>query len=220
MSKQDTWIIVAAYNEERHLPDLLPRVKRYGLQIVVVDDGSRDNSYSIAQRHKVIVLRHAVNLGKGAAMKTGAEYALAKGAKAMLFIDADGQHHPEEIPQFISALKRHDIVFSYRKRVGPAPLIRRLGGRTINILFRLLYGVRLQDSICGFRAMSAQAYRKVRWSSRDYSVESEMIARAGKAGLRYTEIPIDTIYHDKYKGMTILDGAIVLWNLLWWRLTL
>ena len=221
ITKSNCWIIIAAYNEQRHLPDLLRKIKRLGYtHVVVVDDGSRDDTQQAAQRLGVTALRHTVNLGKGAAMKTGAEYALRGGAAALVFIDGDGQHGPHLLPQFVRALNAGNaIVFSYRQR-GRAPLIRMLGGRTINLFFRLLYGIRLQDSICGYRAMTAKAYRQVRWTSRDYSVESEMIARAGLQSIPYTEIPIDTVYHDEYKGMTVIDGLIVLWNLLWWRLAL
>jgi glycosyltransferase involved in cell wall biosynthesis len=220
MAKRKTWVIVAAYNEERHLPALLSRLKRQGLPIVVVDDGSKDRTSAVAAQAGVRVLQHIVNLGKGAAMKTGAEYALQQGAKAMIFIDGDGQHNPVFLKRFVAKLEHYDIVFSYRKRSEKAPLIRRFGGRAINMLFRVLYGISLQDSICGYRGMTAKAYNAVRWTSRDYSVESEMIARAGKAHLRYTEFPIDTIYHDTYKGMTVIDGISVVFNLLWWRLTL
>jgi UDP-N-acetylglucosamine---dolichyl-phosphate N-acetylglucosaminyltransferase len=221
IGKSDCFIVIAAYNETAHIAGVVKRVREQGYRnIIVVDDGSRDDTRSVAAKAGAIALRHMVNLGKGAAMKTGCDYAVREGARAIILVDGDGQHNPEELPKFLKALQNHDIVFSYRKKTGKAPLVRKMGGQFINLLFKLFYRIRLQDSICGYRAMTAAAYRKVRWNSRDYSVESEIIARAGNAGLRYTEVPIATVYHDKYKGMTVIDGVAVLWNLFWWRLTL
>ena len=222
MKPSDCFIVIAAYNEHKHIADVVHRVRKQGYHnIVVVDDGSKDKTQAIAKKAGAVALRHVINLGKGAAMKTGADYAFKKGAKAIILVDGDGQHHPNELPKFLRALtKGNDIVFSYRRRTGEAPLVRKLGGQFINVLFKLFYGISLQDSICGYRAMTAHAYHKVRWTSSDYSVESEIIARAGKTGLRYTEVPIATIYHDKYKGMTIVDGFSVLGKLFLWRFTL
>jgi hypothetical protein len=82
----------------------------------------------------------------------------------------------------------------------------------------ILYGIRLNDTQCGFRAFSGDAYKKIRWNASDYSMESEMISRAGKQRLKYVQIPIRTIYSDKYKGTTILDGIRIVINMVRWRL--
>jgi UDP-N-acetylglucosamine---dolichyl-phosphate N-acetylglucosaminyltransferase len=222
MKASDCCIVIAAYNESKHIATVVRRVRKQGYSnIVVVDDGSKDATSAMAKKAGAVALRHIINLGKGAAMKTGADYAFKKGAKAIILVDGDGQHEPEELPKFLKALgKGNDIVFSYRRRTGKAPLVRKLGGQFINMLFKIFYGITLQDSICGYRAMTRHAYETVRWTSTNYSVESEIIARAGKAKLRYTEVPIATIYHDKYKGMTVVDGFSVLWRLFLWRFTL
>ena len=85
-------------------------------------------------------------------------------------------------------------------------------------MVRLLYGIQLNDTQCGFRAFTSDAYKKVRWNSSDYSMESEMIARAGKQNLKYVQIPIETIYSDRYKGTTIVDGMKIVMNMIWWKL--
>ena len=91
-------------------------------------------------------------------------------------------------------------------------------GNFINQVNNLLFGVKLSDTQSGYRALRAEAYKKIRWSSADYSLESEMIANLRKASLGYKEIPIKTIYPDKYKGTTIVDGVRIVLNMIWWRL--
>ena len=140
-----------------------------------------------------------------------------QGAEAMVVLDADAQHDPSEIPKFIAQLESHDIVFGYRKYNKAMPWILKFGNKAINSATRILYGIRLQDTQCGYRAFTAEAYRKIRWQASDYSMESEMITRAGKNKLSYAEVPIETIYGNKYKGTTILDGIKIVFNLLWWR---
>lgn len=220
-TKNHCWIVIAAHNERGHIGDVILRSRKQGFRnIVVVDDGSQDDTQRIAQQKGAIALRHIVNLGKGAAMKTGADYAISRGAKALIFMDGDGQHKPEELGRFLSSLNRgYAIVFGARKRTEHMPLVLRLGNWFITTVVRVFYNLRLRDVLSGYRAMTADAYRCVRWVSRDYSVESEMIARAGKNNLRYAEFEIATIYHDKYKGTTFLDGFPIVFNLIWWRMT-
>src|SRR5689334_16077776 len=107
-----TAIVVAAYNEEKHIEKLVKDIRANGYEwIIVVDDCSHDKTYTYATNAGATVLRHVVNLGKGAAMKTGAEYAVLHGAEALVFLDGDGQHHPKEIKHFEKELKNgHDIV--------------------------------------------------------------------------------------------------------------
>ena len=81
-----------------------------------------------------------------------------------------------------------------------------------------MYKIKLKDTQCGYRAFSAKAYKKIKWKSSDYSMESEMIANVGKHHLKYAEIPIQTIYSDKYKGTTIVDGIKIVFNMLLWKI--
>jgi len=204
--KQDFWVIIPAYNESRSIRDVVEGAKRYCKNIVIVDDGSRDTTYQVAKKTGAIVLRHIVNLGKGAALKTGCDFAIMHGADKIVVLDADGQHNPDEISKFVKLLEDCDIVFGYRKFTKNMPFVLRFGNVFINYAINLLYRMRLKDTQCGYRAFTAHAYKKIRWKALDYSMESEMIANAGKHKLKYTEIEIQTIYSDKYKGTTILDG--------------
>lgn len=212
------YVVIPAYNESRHISDVIKKVKKYAKNIIVVDDGSRDKTYELALKSKVNVLRHIVNLGKGAALKTGCDYALKKGAEIIIVIDADGQHDPAEIPNLLKALKDSNIVFTQRRFSKTMPALFRFGNWFIDGTIKMLFGIYLKDTQCGYRAFTAPAYKKIRWKASDYSMESEMIANAGKKHLKYKTIPIQTIYSEKYKGTTIFDGIKIVYNLLKWRL--
>lgn len=216
--KQKTFAVIAGYNEEKHIRKVARQTKKFVNEVIVVNDGSRDKTESETMASGATVLTHITNLGKGAAMKTGAEYAINAGADIIVFLDADGQHEPKDIPRFVKALAKTDIVFGARKREGSSmPIILRFGNWFISEIIFRLYGLRLHDSQCGFRAIRAEAYPYLVWRSTDYSVESEIIAWAGKAKLRYKELWIKTIYHDKYKGTTPMHGFPIVWNLFMWR---
>ena len=216
--KSGVFAVIPAHNEEKHIGDVVRQAKKYVDNAVVVDDGSRDGTVEEAKKSGAIVLKHLVNLGKGAALKTGCDYAIKNKADIIVAIDADAQHNPKEIPKFIGAVKMHDVAIGYRKLNMSMPFILRFGNWFINKTIRFLYGVKIKDSQCGYRAFTSEAYGKLRWKASDYSMESEMIAKIGKHRLSYAEVPIETIYSDKYKGTTILDGINIVFNLLLWRL--
>ena len=115
-------------------------------------------------------------------------------------------------------MKNNEIVFSYRKQADSMPFVLKFGNRFINDSLRLLFKINIHDSQCGYRAFKADAYKKVRWSARDYYMETEMIVKAGKHHLKYEQIPIETIYGDKYKGTTVADGLKIVMKMFGWRL--
>lgn len=213
-----TYAVIPAYNEEKTIQEVVQRTILFVPQIIVVDDGSRDRTFEKAKAMGVTVLRHDINLGKGAALKTGCDYAILKGAAQLIVLDADGQHDPEELPRFIEALDHYDIVFGSRQFSPEMPWILRAGNHGLNLLVRALYNIKLQDTQSGFRAFTAETYQKIRWQATDYCMESEMIANAGKYRVRYIELSIKTKYLDKYKGTTVVDGLKIGINMIAWRL--
>jgi glycosyltransferase involved in cell wall biosynthesis len=215
---KNTWIVIPAYNEAKRILPVLRKVKRHYGNVIVVDDGSVDGTSQVAKRSGAIVLRHIVNLGKGAALKTGCDYCLSLGADSIVVMDADGQHDPGDIPNFLKALKKADVVLGYRRLNENMPIIFRFGNSFINAVLYALYNIKLHDTQCGYRAFTSSAYRKIRWAALDYSMESEMIANIGRSHLVYKEIPIDTIYADRYKGTTVIDGFKIVLNMFTWRL--
>ena len=215
---QNLWAIIPAYNEGNRIGGIIRKTRQYVDNVIVVNDGSRDDTKKISEKDGAIVLSHVINLGKGAALKTGCDFAVKNGAEFVVVLDADAQHKPESIPRFIEKLKAYDIVFSYRKASGQMPMILRFGNWFISKTTGILYGIKIIDTQSGFRAFSASAYKKIRWNASDYSMESEMISRAGKQRLKYVQIPIETIYSDKYKGTTVIDGIKIVLNMFWWKI--
>lgn len=200
----NVFIIIPACNEEQHIADVITAAKQYCSNIIVVDDGSIDETFYISSQ-LTKTLRLPVNMGKGYALRLGCDYAIKNGADIIVAIDSDGQHQAEDIPRFLNELKDNDIVFGYRQK-GRMPSVLKLGNKGLSWIGKIRYGINLQDSQCGFRAFTKKAYEKIRWNSNDYTVESEMMALTGKHKLKYKELGIQTIYNDKYKGTTVVNG--------------
>ncbi|MBD3303544.1 glycosyltransferase [Candidatus Woesearchaeota archaeon] len=217
---KNTYVIIPAYNEEKNISKAVRNTKKYSQNIIVVDDGSQDRTKEFAIQNNVIVLRHEKNAGKGVALKTGCEFALKKGAQILVLIDADNQHDPSLIPKFVDTIrnKKVNIVFGTRKLGGQMPVVYRFGNWFLNKIIAILCGINLRDTQCGFRAFTSQAYKKIRWQSKRYAAESEVVALVRKHKLRYAELEIPTIYHDKFKGTTPLDGIRILFSIVKWKI--
>lgn len=219
MKPVDFFVVIPAYNEAPRIRDVILKVKKYTQKIIVVDDGSTDQTTEVAKKSGALVLRHKLNLGKGAAMKTGAEAAFDLGVEAVIFLDADGQHDPRHIPAFAKRLEQFDIVFGSRNLSYGVPFVRYLGNKIGSVLINQLFRIYRSDMLCGFMSLSRKSYQKIKWDSSRYGVETEIVARTGKNKLKYTEVVIDTIYLDKYKGVTLFDAIGILFNIPRWLIT-
>lgn len=216
------YIVLPYYNEKKHIQGLIAGLLKQKFPVVVVDDGSSDNGVDASTASNVTIIKHRVNLGKGSAMKTGAEYAFAQGADAVIFMDSDGQHSLEDIKAFVSKLntKKFDIIFGSRHLKKGVPMVRYFGKKLASVVVKVLFNVKISDPICGFRALTKNGYNKVRWNSTGYGVEVEMVARVGKYKVSYSEVPVKTIYHDHVKGVTMLDAFGILGEVVKWRVRL
>ncbi len=218
----DITVVVPAHNEEDRIGEVLKDLKKTKLPTIVIDDGSTDRTYQIAKKYKTTVLRHKVNLGKGAAMKTGCEAAFSMGAEAVILMDSDGQHKVEDLSHFIDALEkdRFDVVFGSRNLSHGVPLVRYMGNKVASILISLLFGIYISDLICGYKGLTKKTYKKLDWESTGYGVETEMAIKTGKYGLKHCEVPVQTVYYDNVKGVTILDAFNILFDVIRWRVKL
>ncbi len=219
-------VVSPAYNEERIINRFLDNISKLKMPLYVVDDGSVDDTYKILSKYKMQgrkceILRHEVNLGKGAAMKTGAEAAFLDGFEAVVFIDSDGQHDVEELPKFIKKLEEgYDVVFGKRDFKSRMPFVRLLGNKLASFLISVLFKIKISDILCGYRAITKKAYNKLKWESLGYEVETEMVIRVAKNGLKYCEVPVSTLYLDAYKGVSLIDSFGIFLNVLRWRIVL
>jgi glycosyltransferase involved in cell wall biosynthesis len=218
-------VVIPAYNEGRRVADVVRSLPGSLLGVervvaLVIDDGSSDDTALAARTAGATVLRHRVNLGKGAALRTGCEGANRLGADAIVLMDADGQHLPGDLAGLVGPLfsGEVDVVLGSRRFGRGMPVATRAGNHILNGLLRALFSIRVSDSQCGFRAINGAAYPALRWNAADYAVETEMLVRIRQARLRWVEVPIATVYHDRYKGTQPLDGLRILRQMLAWRI--
>lgn len=215
------WVIIPGFNEEKYLAKVLKKVSAVTRNVIYVDDGSSDNSAKIAHGLIQHVLVHPLNLGKGAALRTGCDYAFNHlDAEAVIFLDSDDQHDPAEIPKFAEALDRHQVVFGVRKfSTDSMPLSRFLGNKIGSALITLLFGRYIPDIPSGYKALKKRAYQLLRWDALGYEVEMEIAVGVAKKKLSYATVEIETIYHDKEKGMDVLEAINILMQIVKWRIT-
>jgi glycosyltransferase involved in cell wall biosynthesis len=194
-------VIIPAYNEEKNIEKAVKRVRAVskGYEIIVVDDGSSDRTGYISRKAGARVIRLGKNQGKASACLAGAGKA---GCEKVVFIDADLQLKPEEIPKFVRALDDCDLAVGIRE-MKKVPLQRRLSN---SIAAKLVGG---KDVLCGFRGVKKAALSKMKIKSRRYEFEAEMILAAKKKGLRIKEVPVSVSY-ESYRGMGIADSLRVL----------
>ncbi len=217
------FVVIPVFNESKRIKAVIEDIRKTGLNlnILVVDDGSTDDSFRVVKKTNTQIIRHKVNLGKGAAMKTGAAAAFSQGAEAVIFMDSDGQHSAKDLFNFSTKLnKGFEVIFGIRKLDLNMPLFRFLGNKFASVLVNLLFGIYISDILCGFRAMTQKAFDKIGWESLGYGVEIEMVIRTAKHSLKYCEIPVETIYYDRNKGVTILDSFGTIIEIFRWRLKL
>ncbi len=218
-------VVVPFYNENKHISQVIKGVSKYHLPMIVVDDGSTDDSgFKIKDLRirNLTLLTHKINLGKGAAMKTGAEYAFKNGADAVIFMDGDNQHNAKDLPKFVDALKtgKYEIVLGTRNFSYGVPLVRFLGNKFAALVLVIFFRIYVSDVLCGYKALTKKAYKNICWESTGYGVETEMIARMGKTKLPYREVSVESIYHDKTKGVTLLDAFGIMGEIVKWKFTI
>lgn len=190
-----TLAVIPAFNEAGRIGTTVRGARRHLTDVIVVDDGSADATADEARLAGAVVLRHPANLGKGAALKTGFAYALQSGVDAVLTLDADGQHDPDDIPRFLSAGAGVDILVGARTRdrAGMPPL-RRLTNRGMSWLISRLVGAPLKDTQSGYRLVRCRALRELDLRTSNYDLETEILVRAARAGFTVRELDIAAIY--------------------------
>lgn len=195
----DTWIVVAAYNEGRRLTAALDALADHGYRnVVVVDDGSRDDTHQVALARGAWALRHLINRGQGAALQTGIDFALRRGARYIVTFDGDGQHSANEIPRLLEPLRAGTADVSLGSRfLGRAvnmPPSRRLVLKGGVWFTRAVSGIRVTDTHNGFRAFTRSAADKLKIRQDRMAHASEILDQIVEAGLRYIEVPVTIRY--------------------------
>lgn len=206
------WAVIPAYNEAQHIADVVTSARVY-LPVLVVDDGSQDRTGEFAGAAGAEVMTLNPNQGKGAALRAGFRYALEKGALAVVTLDADGQHEPEEIPSFIDAFAQSgaDLIIGVRQ-FEQMPLVRRFANSSGRWLFSWAVGQSVPDNQSGYRLISRRLVEAVLDNpAQGFDYEVEMITTCIRRGFRMSSVPIQTIYAGEHSH--IQPGKHV-WNFL------
>lgn len=197
--------VLPSYNVARHLPELLGRMRACVPQIepCVIDDGSADSTADTARAAGATVLVHPQNRGKGEALKTGFAHALAHGYDAVLTMDADLQHLPEEIAGLLERWRAGaDVVVGSRMHANQnMPWLRKRTNEFTSAVVGRLAGVRIPDSQSGFRLFAIDVLRSIQLESSRYDLESEILIKAGRLGYSIQSAPISTVYRDEHSSI-------------------
>lgn len=219
-------IVIPAYNEGSVLGDVLQNLKKklkntaYDTTIVVINDGSTDNTSVVAKANGVVVIDHILNSGAGDATATGIEFARRGDFDITATMDADGQHAPNDVLKGIEIIKQsHDIGMLIGSRlIDTTGMSKRkiLGNKGLSKITHMLFGINVTDSQSGLRIFSRDALEKIYWKSRGYEFCSEMLWRAKQNNIIVDEYPITAIYTDysRSKGQNNWNAINIIKSLL------
>jgi glycosyltransferase involved in cell wall biosynthesis len=209
---QKVFIVIPAYNEEKMIGKVVKDIKKEGFSnIVVVDDGSTDNTSLVAKKSGAKVLRHIINRGKGAAVKTGIEYAKLKNASYVITIDGDGQHNQKDIIKIYDKLKEgYEVVLGSRflNKKNKMPFFNKIANFFANFLTFIIYELYVSDSQSGFRGYNRKAIDLMDIQSEDYDFESRIIYEIARHKLKFCEVPID-VFYTKYSMSKIRKQNLI-----------
>jgi glycosyltransferase involved in cell wall biosynthesis len=217
-----TFIVMPAFNEAPAIQSAIREVTDCGYsRLIVVDDGSNDDTCERARAMEgVVAVRHCLNRGKGAAVKTGIEAAKRLGADRVVTIDADGQHNPRDIAAMLALIERgYDVVLGTRLRNPRGmPLHKIAANLAGNCATWVLYGLWVTDSQSGFRAYSRRAIDQIETRTDRYEYDTEVIREIKRHRLKFTELPIEVRYTpysmSKHNRQSIKNGVKALIRLL------
>lgn len=219
-AEPNLWVIIAAFNEESVIGSVIAGLKSNEHRLLVVDDCSTDDTSRVAREQGTQVIRHPVNLGQGAALETGRQYALSQGAEYICTFDADGQHSPADVVTMLDAIREQhaDLVIGSRF-IGHAealPKSRELTLKLAIFFHRVFYGIDFTDTHNGLRIFSRRAAEQIAIESPRMAHATEILRKAQQLGLKVVECPV-TISYSKYslaKGQSFGSSFAIIKDLI------
>jgi polyprenyl-phospho-N-acetylgalactosaminyl synthase len=222
MTRDNVWVVIPAYNEAKTIAGVVSSLRRRGYRhVCVVSDGSADTTPVLALRAGADVLEHVVNLGQGAALATGIEYALARGAQYVCTFDADGQHSPDSIDDLREALERsHADVALGSRFLGTqcaVPFSRRILLRAALAFTHAHARVAVTDTHNGLRLFTRRAADAIKIEQPQMAHASEILQKLGASKLTFVEVPVEIAYteYSKKKGQSGFDSVKIILDLLY-----
>ncbi len=217
-------IVIPAYNEAGSIESVLKNIPKKLTGVneiipVVVDDGSIDNTFELAQKHIKHVAKHVINLGLGAALCTGFAAAKKINCDIAVTLDGDGQHNPKDIQKLINPIisqKANVVIGTRMTDTRGMPALKILGNWMMNVMTFIIFRKWSSDTQSGMRALSKKALSKLDLHSVGYEISSEIIGESHRNRLKIVEVPIETIYTDysKAKGQSVINAVNILTKLL------
>lgn len=214
-------VAVFTYNEENKISEVLEKMCKKFKNILVVDNNSQDNTLKVISNYPVKCIHHKYNLGKSNSMKTALDYARINNFEYLAFIDGDGQHSISDLEKICNKILeiKNGLVIGFREDLTNLNLKKRIGTKILNKIFMLLYKKKISDIQCGLRVFNISE-KSIKWESsglQHYFADAEITCNAIKNGCQISQIPIQTITSDKFKGMNILQGLYLLIMIIVWR---
>ena len=203
-------VVIPAYNEPRTIADIAQRACRFSKQVIIVNDGSTDDTARVLASLPVTVLNNPENVGKGKSLMHGISYAITEGANCVITLDGDGQHRPEDIPLLVAkaALNSSAIIIAARLRTRhAAPPLRRFANSFADFWISWAAGQQIRDSQSGFRLYPARVFQLCSTKSDKFVYESEILIDAAHKGIVSQCIAIDTVYHENARASHFRPAA-------------
>jgi len=192
------WIIIPAYNERFRLAGILDELRSKNCSILVVDDGSIDNTYEVAEKKADFVIRNEKNLGKGMSLKKGIDYLFKEvDFDYVVTMDADGQHSPADLDKFLQKAEEGEAYFIVGNRMSDPigmPKLRIVTNNFMSWLISRIVRQAIPDTQCGFRLIKREVLEKINIKTNNFEIESEILIKAARSGFPIKSIPVRSIY--------------------------
>jgi glycosyltransferase involved in cell wall biosynthesis len=218
MDKSKIAAVIPAYDEEKHIGDIVRRTRQKLDNVLVVDDGSADKTADRAREAGAEVIVHEQNRGKGETIKTGLRLWLDRQFDFVIILDADGQHRPEEIDRFVEVAVSADqpklILGTRMNDVSSMPLVRRIVNRWMSDRISALCRQRIPDTQCGFRMLHRQLIPELLGGAARFDYETEMLIVASRKGFQIASVPISTVYSDEVSSIHPMRDTIRFFKLM------
>jgi len=210
--------VIPAYHEQKHIGEVVRRTCGQLDRVLVVDDGSNDQTATRAREAGAEVIVHPQNRGKGETIKTGLRYWLDRQFDFVIILDADGQHRPEEIDRFtavaVSAAEPKLVLGNRMNDITRMPLVRRIVNRYMSKKISRVCGQEIPDTQCGFRMLHRQLIPEVLGGAARFDYETEMLIIASRKGYRIDSVPISTVYSDEVSSIHPIRDTIRFFKLM------